>query len=248
MKTNKNFCLICNKLFFVYPSQNTAKFCSRKCYHESKKTWKKKDIQILKKVYSIKSRNEILKNLPGKSWEAIRSKAKKIEGLTRIRNSKQLIFDNLPDIKLKKWEKAWLASAIDCDGSISIRHCSKVYSPVISFSNTNKKIIEFFRDLLKYKPQIYICKENRTYNSKKSYSLAICSMPHVYIILKQILPFLIGKKEQGKLILGWIKIQDKKIRKGNNKGWAYTKRQNEIHNKMKNLNKKGYNEQKQVIS
>lgn len=205
--------------------------------------WKQEEIDILKRHYPTVSKKEILSFLPRRSWIAIKSIAYKLnikrENRER-RESWEPILSRTIKINLKKSEKAWLACAIDCDGCIFLTNNSskKDYCPILNFTNTKKEIVEYFKNVLKINKKIEINPRHK--NHKAEYSIRITSMPLIYVILKQILPFFIIKKEQAKLTMEFIEIQDKKMIENKIIRYnTYTPRQHEIYNKFRELNKRG---------
>jgi len=59
---NKN-CVQCGKAFYTPPCLERIKFCSSKCYHENRKTWKLSD------EWKQKISDSVKKNLPSTAWK-----------------------------------------------------------------------------------------------------------------------------------------------------------------------------------
>ena len=94
-------------------------------------------------------------------------------------------------IHMEKWEAAYLAGIIDGEGSITLTrlHQSENRRPCISISSTDKELLIYIQDLVgggninnkkNYKPDKH----------KDSYTLYFKKKNDVYLILKEIYPFL----------------------------------------------------------
>lgn len=193
--------------------------------------WTDEELNYLKENYSEKTLEEI-GNVLSRTREAVRSKKRKLD-LKGKEISKNRI-------ELSKEEQIWIAALLDCDGSIGIwksERGEKIrYRVYIVFTNTNKKIAEKFKNIVHGR---LVKKENKTQhksNGKPLYYAKRNDMVNTYPILKQILPYLVIKKEQAQLILEFIDIGKKNYR--DTSGKKYTKRQHEIYEEIKRLNQK----------
>jgi len=123
------------------------------------------------------------------------------------------------NIPLRKWrfkdgklrellpeEKAWLACAIDSEGSIIIRKVhGKCQYPEILVYNTDVEFLNHFAKIVGTKSRPCKLYKSRTSFSKKTtFCLKINRVYLVKNILNQILPFLIIKKDKAKEVLGII--------------------------------------------
>lgn len=103
-----------------------------------------------------------------------------------------------------KSDRMWLACAIDCDGYVGMKKqpSGKEYIyiiPSLGFTNTCKPLVERVADLIGSKTHTY-----RTGEKKRlCYLTRIHSSINIRIILKQIIPHLIAKKERAQLILAF---------------------------------------------
>ena len=155
------------------------------------KPWSEEELQVLKKFYFKTSKEKLLEMLPNRTWNAIVARASKL-GLKRYRIYREL--------KLTEIEKAWLAAAIDCDGTISAafhKDC-QCYRPIIAIYNTNLELLEKVRKLIL---ESTIDWRKRSLRYKKTFRLRISNKGVVLNLLTQIYPYLIVKKKQAKLLL-----------------------------------------------
>lgn len=208
--------------------------------------WDNSEIEKLKKMYSIASRNEILKRLPDHSWAAITSKASGL-GLKRLGYStwQKPPLEILPYLSLTELQKLDIARMIDTDGSIGIGlnnppHRNLGYIPYIIFSNSNKYIVNHFWNLIGYK-NVSVSTTEKSNGRKKMHSVEIQSLSWVYAILKAVEEYFIVKMLRAGLIVEFIEIQNDKIKNASliEDLKRYTSRQHKIYFLIKELIKKG---------
>lgn len=136
-----------------------------------------------------------------------------------------------------------LAMAIDCEGTILLRLWEKpngvyYYHPKVSIYNTNYKLIEWAAQVVSPLPN-YISQRDRPEKHrqkkwKNQYQVDVRGVGPVYSLLRQIAPFLKLKTEQAELLLEFCGTRiNKPIRQ------SYTKRDDEIYNRLKIINKRG---------
>ncbi len=203
--------------------------------------YNEKEIKKIKELYPFASKEKILKNLPNREWQNIQAKASKI-GCKRLL---QWEINLNKTFNLSEQDKIWLAAAIDFEGSLSIainRGGRKRYATIVEINNTNKPLVEEFKS--KCRVNNKIAKTKRDGNRKDVYQLVISNKSFVFAFLKEIMPYLISKKQQAKLIMEFIEIHS--IHLVNHKKIYYTRklfklteRQKEIVNKIRQLNKRG---------
>lgn len=105
-------------------------------------------------------------------------------------------------MKLNSNQKGWLASAIDGEGSITIDKKHKVYS--LRVTNTNKEFVEYANKLFGERNNLYI--DKRKIDGRKiMYVAHISNKKDVRKILKEIIPYLIIKKQQAIYLLEFTK-------------------------------------------
>lgn len=199
------------------------------------------ELEIIKKLYHCASKEKILKKLPKKTWQAIQWKASDL-GYKRLLQWEINLNRNL---NLSKIDKSWLAAAIDFEGALCIlvgNGNRNTFRTIIEINNTNIKLIESFKNRMK--SENAITKVVKGGNQKDCYHLVISKKEEVYMILKELLPFLVAKIQQAKLIMEFIEIHSitlinhKKIHY-NRKRMKLTKRQEEIVYEIKKLNRRG---------
>lgn len=148
--------------------------------------------------------------------------------------------------KLSIAEAAWLAGVIDGEGSIGLYNYGKEGRRVlIQMSNTNKAFVEKVRHVIGCGSNVVRHKFSGAHKGRKPiYHYTLKGSARCYIILKQILPFLIIKKEVAKKIIK--EIEEKPFGRWKNctkearqkqSNWAKKSWQNPIHrsNRVKGM-------------
>lgn len=153
-------------------------------------------------------------------------------------------YDNLPDTTL-----SWLAALIDGEGSIMLtsrmdktKYRANQLRSVVSISNTNLKLL---REVVKktginriYKHIRPKTDKNRNH-VKTAYTWRMVST-EIKIVLPAVLPWLVIKKKQAKLLLEALRIAEINTpRKGEKFKIVKGTRRHEIHLEIKFLNRKG---------
>ena len=107
---------------------------------------------------------------------------------------------SFPKQNMTEPEKAWLACALDTDGHISITHLyGKLHNPIVGVSNTNKELVEKAASL------IGVNVKNGRGTIKPMYVAVSQGRWACSIILPQVLPYLIIKRENAERVLEWVK-------------------------------------------
>ena len=207
--------------------------------------WTEIELEILK-LYPVLSKEDLLAKLPRRTWVSIKSKARVRLGLRKIIWT---ALENLPRLPLEDWQAAWLACAIDGEGSISLQIAKHQtsrgqtsrgwnYVPRIDLYNNNVQFLLFARQLMPYnKRPIRATAILRPQRQHKNYTIATRAMPVIYAVLKRIKPFLIIKSRHADLILEFLEIQnDILCQKGLRAFAEYSERQNQIYKELRVLN------------
>lgn len=192
--------------------------------------WTEQEDNNLKTLYKTGNQQQLMELMPSRTWGAIRRRAKQL-GL--YRGNYIPILSRLPVFNPSSIEAVWLACAVDCEGSISIR--KNRFLPVISFCNTNREIVENFKRLTF---QVAIVPNVRP-PDKTIYRLAITNMAQNYVFLKAIQCFLITKQNQALHVLEFIEIEHERLKNHKKYGYGRTRRQMELFKEIKTLNKRG---------
>jgi len=135
------------------------------------------------------------------------------------------------DVKhLSDVEKAYIACAIDCEGTISLRRHKKSWKPYMAITNTNKEFLENIRRMcnagrIKAKKMRVLCRAGSVALVRYCYDL-IFNVREIERLLPQILPYLVIKRERAELLLRYFKLK-KEGKRG---------KIEEIHRKIKLLN------------
>ena len=100
--------------------------------------------------------------------------------------------------KLLKWEASWLAAIIDGEGSIGIYDYGKEGRRIqIQMGNTDEKLILRFREIIGCGSTVYRTKIHESHKGRKPmFQYSLKGSNRCYWVLKQILPFLITKKDK----------------------------------------------------
>lgn len=100
--------------------------------------------------------------------------------------------------KFKKWEASWLAGIIDGEGSVGLYNYGKEGRRVlIQMGNTDEKLILRFREIIGCGSTIFRTRIHMTHKGRKPmYQYSLKGSNRCYWVLKQVLPFLITKKDK----------------------------------------------------
>ena len=114
---------------------------------------------------------------------------------------------------MKEVDRAWLAGIIDGEGCISLFKRSTYYVPSVKVANTNEKLINRCKELLN-EAEIEYCirysDRGERKNAKPAWEIVMESRPRVIAFLNLILPYLVSKDEQAKLVLDWCSESKRK--------------------------------------
>lgn len=141
---------------------------------------------------------------------------------------------------MNETERAYIAGIVDGEGSVSmcLRNTKpKHYDVKVSISNSSKQLIDYLKNLFPLF-NIFTQKDKRNKNWKRRYELYSSSLKNIKIFLESILPFLIVKKEQARLLLEYIEIRNKVFSRGSHQS-IHPQRENEIYFQLKEINQKG---------
>lgn len=194
------------------------------------KWWTKEEIEILKKHYPSKPRDEVEEKLKPRTWASIKEEAVHI-GIHREYTGHRIrkvdnVLNNLSDI-----DKAYLAGFIDGEGCICflkrVWENGERYTPTITIVNTNKEIMDWLSNKIPYF-NLYVRAGSK--NHKDMYTVETRKQMAIKYILQTILPHLKVKKKQAELMLEYI---------NNRLGGVYDSRNRKIYQQLKELNMRG---------
>lgn len=102
-------------------------------------------------------------------------------------------------------DKAWLACAIDSEGSIAIGKGHKtIYVPTITLSNTHQEYMARAEELInRVTGNSYTGTTRKSPEHKIVHRISVSSFPRVIALLKEITPYLIAKKNRAENLLAW---------------------------------------------
>jgi len=168
----------------------------------------------------------------------------------RPKNSKKHNLAIWDKITLTEGEKGYLAGMLDGDGGISLslkkdkRHLNQMVA-TIQYTNTSKEMLDWIQNKLQGVGCIHVSNK-KTKKSKEGYSYMIWTPVIIEKLLFTLLPYLIIKKEQAKIMIDYLKNRPnrQKKRRRNTKGqisghspipeFSYS-----CYMKLKKLNKRG---------
>ncbi len=188
------------------------------------KRWTDDEVSVLREFYTWSAEEDLLRRLPGRTWRQITHKGYRL-GLKRKRLWPRQVGEFVVE------ERAYMAGAIDMDGTITINVCQGThglaYSPLITVVNVCEVVIDWFAE--RFKVNKYHSK--RAKSRRYPYGVSVWRTWDVIAILEQILPYLIVKRRRGELVLEFCKL------KLHNVNGKLTKRDYEILEEVKRLNK-----------
>ena len=93
---------------------------------------------------------------------------------------------------MKKWEAAWLAGMIDGEGSVGLYDYGREGRRVqIQMANSEKKLVDRFREVIGCGSTVFRTNIHKSHKGRKP----------SYWVLKQLIPFLIAKKDKASVII-----------------------------------------------
>ena len=162
------------------------------------RTWTLEDIELLKKIYPIESKDFIIAKL-GRTWNAITGKAKKF----KIRRCRLQVYDSDVKFEIDEGDAKWIACAIDTDGCVGLARRTRksgVYlTSYIEFANDCKEIVEKFGKLTGSQ-----CFVSRRRKNKIGWRVRIKAFMRVKKILERIQEHLIVKQKEATFVLDYI--------------------------------------------
>jgi len=110
--------------------------------------------------------------------------------------------------KLKKWESAWLAGVIDSDGSIGLYDYGREGRRVqVQVGNVCKEFLERVREVIGCGSSAFHARHPSHLGHKPMFNFSLKGSNRCYWLLRQILPFLIVKKDKAQSILAEIEAK-----------------------------------------
>jgi LAGLIDADG endonuclease len=146
---------------------------------------------------------------------------------------------NRPHERTRETDRAWLAGIIDGEGSIHISRVTEpknksgfAFHPVLSITNTNESILSNIKRITDCGS---ICRVRSLRASWKDKYLYTANSNCVRKILPEVLPYLVAKREQARLLLKFVSLV-KPAQKA--KLQPRTEKQS-LYSRMRILNRKG---------
>jgi hypothetical protein len=179
--------------------------------------WQNKEIRLIKRYFTTRSKQEILNLLPTRSWAAIHQKALALGLLHPLEAEYK---DQLLPLKLTTTEAAYIAGLIDGEGSIymlkaGLQKKKQYLISGIMIGNTDPKMIAFVRKHCGGTLHVRQPRKRKTdqkgYHTK-FYVISIRGF-RVISILRALIPYLITKKKAAIVV---EKYQLLRLSKGKN--------------------------------
>lgn len=137
-------------------------------------------------------------------------------------------------MKVSQLELGWLAGIIDGEGSITIVKRGQTFVPTVKMSNTSKKLIDKYCEILDLLNISYKCYgRQKQGNRKYQWEVCVDGRPRVMQFLLIIQDSLISKQTQAEKVLNWIELRGVNLR------GPYTEQQYNLINDIRKLNGRG---------
>lgn len=152
---------------------------------------------------------------------------------------------NLMDPETSKRKPlSWLAGIVDGEGSIGINSSGKYYDPVFQVDNTNQIIIVECKKVIHSMGVFGISVDERDRGKKRKscFNIRVQNNGDIYTILSYLLPHLIGKNEQARLVRRFIALRQSGALTS-----PYSNEERAIVEAVRLLNKKGNETTKPVV-
>lgn len=137
-------------------------------------------------------------------------------------------------MNISQLELGWFVGIIDGEGSISIRKQGQTFTPTIKMSNTSKKLIDKYCELLDKMEVSYHCYGRQKEGDRKyQWEVSVNGRPRVLKLLLLIVDSLVSKQQQANKVLEWIESRGLDLR------GKYTENQLKIISDIRILNGRG---------
>jgi len=174
--------------------------------------WTEQENENLRKLYSTGTREEIMRAIPGRSWVAIEMHAYGGH-ISRGTSVGQPLRRSIKPInKIEPVDGAWLASAIDGEGSITlcvedkVRNLNGSWSGFIRVFNTNLDYVQRAKEIIGRGTihsgwQSFSIGDRRRGKACLMHMYSLHGIRAVAQVLRQIEPFLIIKRDRAEIII-----------------------------------------------
>lgn len=141
-------------------------------------------------------------------------------------------------------ELAWLSGIIDGEGSLTMSYTKekKAYTPSLTIANTNELMISVIVDILnKLGCSFYINKKTQGHlGSKDVWYIQIRRFETLKVLLEKVIPYMVSKQAQAKLILRFVNLRLPKLHIScNNAGRMYNEEELELAETCRTMNSWG---------
>jgi len=172
-----------------------------------RREWTKEEIEILKKYYPVASWDTLLRLLPNRSKSSIVQKACQL-GLTRtgLARCKRKSFDSkLLRGEATPFEIGFIVGLIEGEGTfnLKLRKNRKHAQPRFTISNTDLRLLKYAQSIIGGR----IRKQRVSKRGTICYALEIAKIDAIYKTLEKLIPYLITKKKQAKVMYEYCKLR-----------------------------------------
>lgn len=193
--------------------------------------WTEGESRILRKVYPMASKEDVMKTFPNRSWKGIKHKARRL-GISRCTYAVNANSSRLIRGEVSEFEKGYLLGLIEGEGSIYVAKTRSrgylYFQPKLTIANTKLNVIQKAQEIMG--GNIY--EERRWGRRRDIWILQITTTLDVFNVLKALQPYFEGKQEQCDLM---IKFCETKMKSGGRS--KPTQEQAQICEELKNLNR-----------
>lgn len=160
--------------------------------------WQEEEDSLLKEIWHKQPHQEILKKFNNRSLNALHCRAQRLE----LNNYNSLLKAEQTIKPISKEEWSYIAGFLDGEGTITMGTREPIHrktgyiQPLLCLSNTNLEVMKWIQNRIGGN----IHPRQKHDRWKLQYQLSISPIRHINQVLKSLLPYLIVKRERGKLM------------------------------------------------
>jgi len=214
------------------------------------KRWTSVEESILTNFYGKIPIAELLDKLSPRTYSSVHHRAERLN-LSGLKLITEIGLFSVSPLNLTCVERGYLAGILDGEGCLQIIKDKRRVGfgrlrPYVYIASNTLELLKKIQKMLG-SGSIYERKKQKP-NHKIGYTLVTYRMKDMYMMLKEVFPFMIVKRRHAELILEFLdirKLQTRKVIKGSGgrilgtKSPLSTKREIEIYNELRKINKRG---------
>lgn len=171
--------------------------------------------EIIREYYPTVSHTEIMQMLPGRTSQGIRVRANRLG----VHKNKECYEGGMPFTgsvigHLSEIEKAYLAGIIDGEGCIMLQRRTHrgvnkpIYALYVSIGNTSPSLKQWLDERIPTKTYNHIL-SSKNPKHREGYNWILAGNRQVMVFLREIMPYLVIKKEQAQLLAnGYVHLPE----------------------------------------